>query len=93
MNSLWESSYSSFSGEGDMQEDQPCEQCDDGSTVGYYGNTEGISDLAACQVIKEDFSRRGRSWRSESSLKNRVLENVSEERMIVESGSWGETSG
>ena len=84
MNSLWESSHSSFSGEGDVQEDQPCEQCDDGGTGGYYGNTEGISDLAAGQVIK-DFSRRGRSWRSESSLENRVLENVSEERMIVES--------
>jgi len=67
-----------------VQEDQPCEQCDDGGTGGYYGNTEGISDLAAGQVIK-DFSRRGRSWRSESSLEDRVPENVSEERMIVES--------
>lgn len=67
-----------------MQEDQTCEQCDDGGTGGYYGNTEGISDLAAGQVIK-DFSRRGSSWRSESSLENRVPENVSEERMIVES--------
>lgn len=73
-----------------MQEDQPCEQCDDGGAGGYSGNTEGISDLAAGQVIKEDFSR-GRSWRSESSLENRVSENVSEERMIVESGSWGDT--